>query len=327
MPSVSVIVPVYDVEKTIRRCVDSLLAQTFADYELILVDDGSPDDCGAICDEYAAMDSRIRVIHQENQSLSTARNVGVAAAKGELITFVDSDDAAHPRMLELLYNALEDTGAVMAASDALECEDMGDYLTQERGLEPPEVHEIDDPALTALMERPYIGWTAWAKLVPREILRKYPFEKGRTHQDNAVAAKWLFEAGKIAVVPEKLYFYWINPEGISKRAWNKKRYFDAKWALTELMAFFEEKHLDALFRVLAKKYFTGFAEKFYEVKGSDPALASEIKKTVLKSWKRWGKKAGLSLYEREYVMGMLHPLYEAAFEWTRYHFSGKRSGG
>ncbi len=321
MPVISVIVPVYNVGKTIRRCVDSLLAQTFADFELTLVDDGSPDNCGVICDEYARKDPRIWVIHQENQSLSVARNVGVATASCDLITFVDSDDAVHPRLLELLYGALQSTGAVMAASDALECEDMGDFLTQERGRAPVEFHEIDEAELVELYKRPYIPWTAWAKLIPRSILLKYPFEKGRTKQDNAVAGKWLFEAGKVAVVPEKLYFYWINPEGISKRAWNKKRFFDEKWALAEMIAFFDEKQMDMLFQDLARRYCMRFAEQYYRFRKTDPALAKEIKRTVKESWKKWGRKVRLPEYEKQYVMGMLHPLYEMAYEWTRYHFS------
>ena len=102
MPTISVIVPVYRVEKYIRRCVDSILAQSFRDYELILVDDGSPDYSGAICDEYATRDPRIRVIHKENGGLSSARNVGIDAASGEYLFFMDSDDIIHPDTLRIL---------------------------------------------------------------------------------------------------------------------------------------------------------------------------------------------------------------------------------
>lgn len=98
MPTLSIIVPVYKVEPYLHRCVDSILAQTFTDFELILVDDGSPDNCGAICDEYAAKDSRILVIHKENGGLSDARNAGLDIAKGEYIGFVDSDDYISPQM-------------------------------------------------------------------------------------------------------------------------------------------------------------------------------------------------------------------------------------
>lgn len=103
MPEISVIVPVYKAEAFLRRCVDSILEQTFTDFELILVDDGSPDRSGAICDEYAAKDARVRVIHQKNGGVSSARNAGLDAAKGNWITFIDSDDYILPQYLEHLY--------------------------------------------------------------------------------------------------------------------------------------------------------------------------------------------------------------------------------
>ena len=100
MPKVSVIVPVYNVEKYLNRCIDSILNQKFTDFELILVDDGSPDNCGVICDEYAENDSRVRVVHKENGGVSAARNSGIEVANGEYIMFVDSDDYIDSRMLE-----------------------------------------------------------------------------------------------------------------------------------------------------------------------------------------------------------------------------------
>lgn len=101
MPTISVIVPIYNVEPYLHRCVDSVLEQTFADFELILVDDGSPDNCGAICDEYATKDGRVRVIHKENGGLSSARNAGIEAAAGEFILFVDADDVIHQQSVAI----------------------------------------------------------------------------------------------------------------------------------------------------------------------------------------------------------------------------------
>lgn len=101
-PKISIIVPVYEVEPYIHKCVDSILAQTFTDFELILVDDGSPDNCGEICDEYEENDSRIRVIHKENGGPSSARNAGLNIAKGDYIGFVDSDDWIETDMYEML---------------------------------------------------------------------------------------------------------------------------------------------------------------------------------------------------------------------------------
>uniref|UniRef100_UPI003079CB33 glycosyltransferase family 2 protein n=1 Tax=Phascolarctobacterium succinatutens TaxID=626940 RepID=UPI003079CB33 len=105
MPRLSVIVPVYKVEKYIHKCVDSILNQTFKDFELILIDDGSPDNCGEICDEYAKKDSRVRVIHKENGGQSSARNRGLDIAKGEIIGFVDSDDdiEVNLRLLNIVF--------------------------------------------------------------------------------------------------------------------------------------------------------------------------------------------------------------------------------
>ena len=114
MPELSIIVPVYKVEKYLPRCIDSILAQTFGDFELILIDDGSPDGCGRICDEYARKDKRIVVIHQKNMGVSAARNAGLDIARGRYIGFVDSDDWIEPQMYEVMMDAIRENGADMA---------------------------------------------------------------------------------------------------------------------------------------------------------------------------------------------------------------------
>ena len=108
-PEISIIVPVYQVEKYLNECIDSILAQTFTDFELILVDDGSPDNCPALCDAAAEKDSRVRVIHKQNGGVSTARNAGLDAAQGNWIAFVDSDDTAAPEYLEKMHKAALET--------------------------------------------------------------------------------------------------------------------------------------------------------------------------------------------------------------------------
>lgn len=124
-PLLSIIVPVYDVERYLPKCIDSILAQTFTDFELILVEDGSPDNCPALCDAAAAKDARIRVIHQKNGGLSAARNAGLDAARGEWIGFVDSDDYIAPEMYEALYKAVQSTGADLALCDYAEVDETG----------------------------------------------------------------------------------------------------------------------------------------------------------------------------------------------------------
>ena len=108
LPKVSIIVPIYKVEKYLNRCIDSILNQTYKNIEVILVDDGSPDRCGAICDNYSKIDKRIKVIHKKNEGLAEARNAGIKIATGEYISFVDSDDFINKNMYKVLYeNAIK----------------------------------------------------------------------------------------------------------------------------------------------------------------------------------------------------------------------------
>ena len=126
MPEISVIVPIYNVEKYLGPCIDSILAQTFKDFELILVDDGSPDRCGKICDEYERVDKRIRVIHQENSGLSAARNVGLDVMVGKYVTFIDSDDLVDKRFLEELYDNLQNDKAQISLCQFQEFENISE---------------------------------------------------------------------------------------------------------------------------------------------------------------------------------------------------------
>lgn len=128
MPELSIIVPVYKVEPYLRRCLDSILAQTFRDFELILIDDGSPDNCGAICDEYAAKDSRIIVIHQKNQGVSAARNAGLDIARGTYLGFVDSDDWIEPEMYETMIATAKEKQVDVVVCGINYCEEDGQFV-------------------------------------------------------------------------------------------------------------------------------------------------------------------------------------------------------
>ena len=130
MPAVSVILPVYNVAPWLPPCLESIAAQTFRDYQLILVDDGSTDESGALCDEWAARDPQCLVIHQKNKGLSGARNAGLEKAVGEYIAFVDTDDLILPRYLELLYNACLTTGAKMSICAVEDVSEEGTPLSQ-----------------------------------------------------------------------------------------------------------------------------------------------------------------------------------------------------
>ncbi|MCD7802996.1 MAG: glycosyltransferase [Clostridiales bacterium] len=225
MPTISVIVPVYQVEDYLRRCIDSILAQTFRDFELILVDDGSPDHCPAICDEYAGRDSRIVVIHQKNAGLSAARNAGIdwvfANSDSEWISFVDSDDWVHPQFLELLY------GAVNLRD---EC-DVSVCMYEETDKQTVDFEKIKDrdsadiyPGVQ-IHNRGVEMVVAWNKLYRRKLFENVRYPIGKQHEDEFITYKLLFAARYVAVLPQKLYFYYQRADSIMGKEFSINRLF------------------------------------------------------------------------------------------------------
>lgn len=211
MPTISVIVPIYNVESYLRQCVDSILEQTFCDYELILVDDGSPDGCPAICDEYARRDSRVRVLHKENGGVAAARNAGLDAALGEYIFFLDSDDWLHRATLERMLDICEKTNGDMVICN-LECAYPSDYVGWRRdpGTIPSKVYTNKEipSLLTATPDWPYV--VAWNKLYRHHIWDDLRYPAGCIHEDEAVIHRILERCKTVAVVEDRLYFYRQN---------------------------------------------------------------------------------------------------------------------
>lgn len=215
---ISVIVPVYNVEKYIHRCVDSILTQTFAAFDLILVDDGSPDHCGAICDEYAEKDSRIHVIHRENGGLSAARNSGIdwalANSDSQYLTFIDSDDWVHPQFLESLISSACAMNAPVSMAGMCRVTDFDPETMAPKKL--PEAQCLSAEEL--FLRREDFNY-AWGKLYSRELFRTLRYPEGKVFEDVFTTYRALFAAKKIALVDEPLYFYYYNQEGISHSAW------------------------------------------------------------------------------------------------------------
>lgn len=231
MGQISVIVPVYKVEPYLRRCVDSIRSQSFRNFVLVLVDDGSPDGCGAICDEYAARDSRIHVIHRENGGLSTARNSGLDWADSQWVTFVDSDDWIHPDYLQILVNGAVQTGCKVSAC----------CMSRTEGEPLPALNSTSFSTLAAedyfCIHRPdCVPSVAFGKLFHRSLFARLRFPAGRLHEDEFVTYRAVFEAGTIALTQGALYAYYQNPGGIMQSAWNPGR-MDALDAFAGQMAF------------------------------------------------------------------------------------------
>lgn len=221
---ISVLVPVYNVEKYLGRCLDSILAQTYTDYEVVLVDDGSTDQSGALCDAYAAEHDCIRVIHQENAGLAQVRNVSVAAARGEYITFVDSDDAIEPQLLETLMNDLQETGADISICSWSEVSDDGirSELTWDHKEKGFQVWTTEQAVRTLLYQKG-IDNNTWGKLYKRAVLQDIVFPAGRVYEDIAVAYQIFLKAKRVCYRPEALYLYTCNTSGISQSKFTPKR--------------------------------------------------------------------------------------------------------
>lgn len=226
----SIVLPVYNAEKYIRRCVDSILSQTLQDLELLIVDDGSKDSSGLICDEYAKKNQRVRVIHQQNAGVSAARNAGINASTGEYIGFVDSDDWVEPEMFERLLSEAKATGADVVMCDATTVYSSGktqaDTITQLSG---NRILEKSDFTPSLLLE---MAGSAWRCIYKNDRysakLRKYPlaFPLGVKFSEDRVFNLYAFgQADRVAYIKEAYYNRYMNVESAVHRF--HKDYFEA----------------------------------------------------------------------------------------------------
>ena len=208
MPVISVIVPVYKVEKYLNKCVDSILSQTFKDFELFLVNDGSPDNCGKICDDYAKKDSRVIVIHKENGGLSDARNVALDRIKGEYVTFIDSDDYVAENHLESLYNALIFTKSDMAVSNMTSFS--GDSKNDNHYSPSTEIEVLNGRDVFSTILHP----CACSKLYNKQIFNEIRYPVGRLYEDVFVYHEVLARISRLVLTGKNTYFYYIRPDSI-----------------------------------------------------------------------------------------------------------------
>ncbi|MBV5315067.1 MAG: glycosyltransferase [Prolixibacteraceae bacterium] len=248
---ISVIVPIYKVEPYLKRCVDSILSQTYQNLEIILVDDGSPDNCGQICDDLAKTDSRIKVIHKPNGGLSDARNAGLEIAKGELIGFVDSDDFIHPDMYKDLLDQIKKNNADIAQCSFIRV--TGDEKIPSN--EPENLRIVSNLEALEYIYTPYCVdfIVAWNKLYKKELFKDLRFPKSKIHEDEFTTYKLFYRSKKIALIDRKYYYYFQSPNSIIRSSFSVKK-LDYAEAMEERIAFFKENKLDAFYALAQKKY-------------------------------------------------------------------------
>lgn len=220
MSLISVIVPIYKVEALLPRCIDSILAQTYKNLEIILVDDGSPDGCGRICDEYARKDPRIRVIHQENAGLAGARNAALEIARGEFFGFVDSDDRIAPDMYETLLRSMEQEDADIAIC--------GRYMEMESGelipmFDFPKQKVFDNhEAIRRFLLSEGLDAAAWDKLYRRSLWGDARYPLRYVSEDVPVTSRLLAKANRVVHCGKPLYYYLQRAGSLSHAAFNDK---------------------------------------------------------------------------------------------------------
>ena len=306
-PLISIVVPVYNVEKYITRCLDSILNQTYTNFELILINDGSTDSSGKICEDYQSRESRITVLNQENQGLSAARNEGIEIAQGKYITFIDSDDYVYPKYLEKLLNAIiEHKADISLCGSERFTETIGNNIHKniigEKCISGKDAcKEIYMPNNRSV---DYV--VAWGKLYKREMFCNYRYPIGRLHEDQFVTYKLFYDSDRVVEVGECLYGYFQNPNGIMRSNFSIRRY-DEIVARNEAKKFFEEKREYEIVRMIDARVENLIAE--YSIRARNAGIYKQIprcyKMTIRNAIKTLRKSWGVDRYE--YFMFQYHP--------------------
>ena len=216
---ISVIIPMYKVEEYLKKCIESILKQTYANLEIIFVDDGSPDKCGEICEEYKKKDSRIKVIHKENGGLSDARNKGIDVATGKYVTFIDSDDYIEENYIEFLYNLMKKYNADISIGSHK-------IIYNNRIIDKSTYKvfsENSEKVLEKILYDDGVDLSAWGKLYKIELFNKIRFPKGRLYEDSATTYKLIDLANVIAVSSRPIYNYVMRNNSISQGDFNLKK--------------------------------------------------------------------------------------------------------
>ncbi len=266
---ISVIIPVYKAEAYLRRCVDSVRNQTYQKLEIILVNDGSPDQSGDICEEYAKKDPRIRVIHKKNGGASSARNAGLDAATGNYISFVDSDDILHPRMLELLMKALIAADAGFAACAVKTADPRTEQNPFSEEVVPEGYESYSADVVFADFNRGfYPKLTAFPhnKLYRRALFADIRFDVDmKIYEDEMICLELIQAARRVAYVPCAMYCYYQTQDSLMRSVWDERMFLTLD-SLQHLSDFMQEKGISKEVDILQWKWLQAYLRLHYAVR-------------------------------------------------------------
>lgn len=289
---ISVIVAIYNVEPYLSVCLDSILNQTYANLDIILVDDGSTDGCPEICDAYQAKDSRVRVIHQPNRGLSGARNRGIEAARGEILTFVDADDRLHPDFCRILYGHMVETGADVAVGNY-------DFIHRIDEEKPDRTRETDVFVKTGY-EAQFLFYNgamcirngvAWLKLYRKHCFAGLRFPEGKIHEDSFVMPFVYETAGNVVYTDAVVYYYLVRPGSITG-SYHLKR-LDQLEAQEQVLGLYRERGYDQLYAKAYESYLHAIRNHYFDVKRYLPA-EKQVRKMLDRKFKTKFRECGLT---------------------------------
>ena len=289
---VSVIIPIYNVEAYLERCVESVCGQSYKDLEIILVDDGSKDGSGEICDRLEKKDNRISVIHQANMGLAGARNTGIDACHGDYICFVDSDDYVHPDYVKYLLKICEDNGCEIGACGHFPTDKMESF------------HEVNWNEKATVYNKKQIFDVfysdmhvpiviAWNKIYSRKCIGDIRYDVGYIHEDEATTFKFLYNAEKIAFGREKLYYYFDRSDSITGQAYSKKR-LDILKAYENRMEFYSAHNEHEYYERECQNYLSEILNNYYKVYhflNKDKVLLNELRGKYKRAYNESDKSA------------------------------------
>ena len=310
---ISIIIPVYNVEAYLERCISSVIMQTYRNLEIILVDDGSQDRCGDICEYFAQLDSRIRVYHKVNGGLSDARNYGVEHSRGRYITFVDSDDYIAPNYVEELFKILIKHDADISCCSAIKT--TKNTVTYGCNTAYPTVQLFTgEEACRELLGNLYCTLvTAWGKLYKSDIVKKYPFPVGRKHEDEATTCKYYYSANRVVVSNQCLYVYFQHLNSIMHTG-NDSINIDSIWTQEHRAEFFENHNEKKLARAAWDRLFYYCLYESKDNHGRYNCFLWTLAKRKKLSWRTWFEFILFTISPRvfdKYLKIIIYPLGRA----------------
>lgn len=284
---ISIVVPIYNVEQYIHKCIESIINQTYKNIEVILVDDGSPDKCGEICNEYAKKDKRIKVIHKKNGGLSDARNFGLEEAKGKYITFIDSDDYIESTYVEKLYNAIIINDVKMAQCGIITVNNEKQEITKNGYIENQNKRGKDllyDLYKGHMLENTVV----WNKLYEKTLFTDLRYPVGKIHEDEFTTYKILYNLEKVSIINDYLYYYRQSNDSIIRRKFNLNR-LDVIEAFEERVEFFDKENEKELQDLTVENLLYNIRHNYMKTKVYIEN-SNKIQKILVKKYRKYYKK-------------------------------------